>query len=157
MGCALLYVEWKECIEYQCSKTFCGDWFFKGALIRDEKNRLEKPGENSRFARLMKFTSISQIVAHEDDLHDFIKQAIAIEHAGLRIEVADKPISIPDELLQTFESDTLLKKAFYSLTPGRQRGYALYFSQAKQTKTRLARIEKYKDKILKGEGPYDGY
>ncbi len=105
----------------------------------------------------MKFTSISQIVAHEDDLHDFIKQAIAIEHAGLRIEVADKPISIPDELLQTFESDTLLKKAFYSLTPGRQRGYALYFSQAKQTKTRLARIEKYKDKILKGEGPYDGY
>jgi len=137
----------KNVLNISVLKHFAVIVFFKGALIKDEKNRLEKPGENLRFTRLMKFTSISQIVAHEDDIHDFMKRAIAIERAGLKIEVADNAISIPNELLQTFELDPLLKKAFYSLIPGRQRGYALYFSQAKLTKTGLARIEKYKDKI----------
>ncbi|HOI32432.1 MAG TPA: DUF1801 domain-containing protein [Bacteroidales bacterium] len=131
--------------------------FFKGALLQDEHDLLKKPGENSRFTRLMKFTSTSQITANEEEIRDFIKQAIRIEQDGLKVNVAENAISIPGELLQTFESDPLLKKAYYSLTPGRQRGYALYFSQAKQSKTRLARIEKYKDKILRGEGLHDGY
>jgi uncharacterized protein YdeI (YjbR/CyaY-like superfamily) len=147
----------KNVLNISALKHFAVIGFFKGALIKDEKNRLVKPGRNSRFTRLMKFTDTSQIIALEDDIHDFIRQAIAIEQAGLKIELADDAIPVPGELLQTFESDPLLKKAFYSLTPGRQRGYALYFSQAKQAKTRLARIEKYKDKILKGEGLHDGY
>ena len=91
----------------------------------------------------------------EDVLKSYILEAIAIEESGKKIEFKKNPEPIPDELLQAFEQNPAFKKAFYSLTPGRQRGYIIYFSQAKQSQTRISRIEKYKEYILNGIGLND--
>ena len=129
--------------------------FFKGALLNDNNGVLIKAGENTQSARMLRFTSTQQIMEAKVLIHDFIKQAIALEKQGKKVTLDKALPSIPEELLQKLSEDNLFKTAFESLTPGRQKGYILYFSEAKKTETRKSRIEKYIPKILAGKGMND--
>lgn len=130
----------------------CALMFFKGVLLNDPQEMLEKPGENSRIARRIPFTSVKEIVEKEPLLKSYIEEAIEVEKAGLEVEVEAKTEPIPDEFQTKLDENPDLRAAFNDLTPGRQRGYLLYFSDAKQSKTRERRVEKYIDKILEGKG-----
>ena len=126
--------------------------FFKGVLLEDPHNILEKPGKNSRIARRIPFTGVEEIVEMEAILEEYIQEAIEAEKAGLEVEIEEKKEHIPEEFQTKLDENPDLKAAFYDLTPGRQRGYILYFSDAKQSKTRRPRVEKYIPKILDGKG-----
>lgn len=136
-------------------KEKCALMFFKGALLTDAEGLLEKPGKNSRVGRRLVFSSVDEVDEMEDRIRDFIAQAIEIEKAGLEVELDTKPEPVPHELKETFEETPGLKKAFEALTPGRQRGYILHISGAKQSKTRRSRIEKCVPRILDGKGLRD--
>ncbi|WP_345725309.1 YdeI/OmpD-associated family protein [Sinomicrobium weinanense] len=138
-------------------KDYCCLSFFKGSLLNDQKNLLVKPGPNSQAARLFKFTDTDEIIAMESELKAYIFEAIEIERAGLHVTFKKNPEPIPYELEVKFEEDPVLKTAFEALTPGRQRGYLLYFSQPKQSKTKVSRIEKCVPMILSGLGLHDKY
>lgn len=138
-------------------KESCCISFFKGALLKDSQSILVKPGENSQAGRIVKFRSLEDIYSIKETLEAYVFEAIEIEKAGLKVVNDRTPEPIPEELQGRFDEDPVFRTAFESLTKGRQRGYLLYFSQAKQTKTRLARIEKWTDRILKGEGMHDQY
>lgn len=138
-------------------KEYCTLSFFKGVLLKDSQTILEKPGKNSQATRLIKFKNVGRIVALEADIKACIYEAIEVEKAGLKVHFKKNPEPIPAELAIKFEEDPVLKTAFNALTPGRQRGYILHFSQPKQSKTRTGRIEKCVPKILKGEGLNDRY
>ncbi len=138
-------------------KEYCSVSFFKGALLKDPKGILEKPGENTQAARLIRFTNLSQVKKLATSLKRYIMEAIALEHAGKKAVFKKQPEAMPDELVSQLEEQPELRKAFESLTPGRQRGYILYFSAPKQPKTRIARIEKCTPMILQGKGIHDDY
>jgi uncharacterized protein YdeI (YjbR/CyaY-like superfamily) len=138
-------------------KNHCAISFFKGALLADQKGILVKPGENSQASRLIKITDVSQIRNLEEDITAYIYEAVEVEKAGLKVEFKKNPESIPEELENRFSNDPTLQTAFEALTPGRQRGYILYFSAPKQSKTRESRIDKCIGKILNGEGLNDKY
>lgn len=138
-------------------KEFCAISFFKGALLTDTDGILSKPGESSQSGRLIRFTRIQEILDLEPVLRTYVFEAIEVEKAGLKVDFKQNPEPIPDELRQKLEEMPALKAAFYSLTPGRQRGYILYFSEPKQSKTRVARIEKHIEQILRGKGINDDY
>jgi uncharacterized protein YdeI (YjbR/CyaY-like superfamily) len=130
--------------------------FFKGALLQDAHGLLSKPGENTQAARSIRFTSVRQIAELEPIVKAYIHEAIEVEKAGLN--VAFKPTSefeVPIEFAHKLKKHPALKAAFDALTPGRQRGYLLHFAQAKQAKTREARIEKCVPLILEGKGLND--
>lgn len=131
--------------------------FFKGSLLKDIDKILVKPGENSQAARYAKFTDVKEIEKLEATLKAYIFEAIEIEKAGLEVKFKKNPEPVPDELQEKMDNDPVFKNAFEKLTPGRQRGYILYFSQPKQSKTRESRIEKCTGKILNGEGLHDNY
>lgn len=134
-------------------KEYCALLFHKGALLNDEQNLLIQQTENVQAARQLRFTSYDQIHDMQDDIKAYIKDAIRVEQAGLKVEMKKTAeYEMPEELQEKLNADSELEEAFYSLTPGRQRGYLLYFSQAKQAKTRVARIEKYIPHILAGKG-----
>ena len=138
-------------------KEYCGLSFFKGVLLSDAKGLLDKPGENSQATRLFRFKHVNDISVIEEDIRAYIFEAIEVEKAGLKVPYKKNPEPMPDELVQKLEADPVFKSAFEALTPGRQRGYILYFSAPKQSKTRCSRIEKYTEKILNGEGMHDRY
>ena len=138
-------------------KDFAMISFFKGALLLDPHKILDKPGPNSQAARYLKFTHIEDIVKQEASIRLFIQEAIALEKAGRKVEFKKNPQPISTELFEKFEEDLMLKHAFEALSPGRQRAYILYFSQPKQFKTRISRIEKCIGKILNVEGLHDKY
>lgn len=138
-------------------KNYCSISFFKGSLLSDAKEILVKPGENSQAARLIKFTNIGRISGLADDIKNYINEAIEVEEAGLKVNFQKNPQPIPVELEKKFEQDPILKTAFELLTPGRQRGYILYFSAPKQSKTRESRIQKSIGNILNGVGLNDKY
>ena len=129
--------------------------FFKGVLLKDPEGILEKPGENSQSDRLIKFTDVSQIAVLESTLKEYIYEAIEVERLGLKVEFKKTPEPMPEELEAKLEDDPQLKAAFYALTPGRQRGYIIHFSQPKQSATRVSRIEKCIPKIMEGIGFFD--
>ncbi|MBI1306990.1 MAG: hypothetical protein GC181_10350 [Bacteroidetes bacterium] len=134
-------------------KEYCSLSFFKGVLLHDPENLLDKPGENTQSARLIKFTSTDQIVKSQTQIEQFIQEAIDNEISGKQVEFPQKHnLEYPDEFVRKLEEDPFLKAAFESLTPGRKRGYILHFSQPKQSKTRESRIEKCVEKILSGKG-----
>lgn len=135
-------------------KNFVGLSFFKGVLLKDPENLLVSPGENSQSVKYLKVTSISEIKKLKSTIINYIKEAIEIEKSGKKIEKKIE-LKIPEELKQKFIENPKLEKAFYKLTSGRQRAYIIYFSQPKKSETRLARIEKFIDKILNGKGFYD--
>lgn len=129
--------------------------FFKGALLKDPKSILKDQGPNSRSARRIEFRSLHEIVKLESKIKAYIKEAIAIEKSGQKVDTGKRPTATPNELLEMFKLKPSLKKAFDALTPGRQRAYLLYFSSAKQESTRLSRIKKCMPKILEGKGIND--
>ena len=134
-------------------KDYCFISFLKGVLLHDSENMLQKPGENTQSGRIIPFTDIQTIVDMKQTLKAYIYEAIEVEKAGLKVESNSKAeLVFPDELLQKFESDPTFKVAFEALTPGRQRAYNIYFSGAKQSKSRVSRIESYVQKILSGKG-----
>lgn len=136
-------------------KEYCGLLFFKGALLKDVKGLLVKPGENTQGGRLIKFKTVKEITKLKAPIKSYIKEAIEVEKLGLKIEPMEKELVLPDELLAIFKKNAPFKKAFNALTPGRQRAYNMFFTAAKQSATRETRIEKYKKQILDGKGIND--
>ncbi len=151
----------KPCYTFQESNVviiqgfneFCALLFCKGALLKDAKGVLKKPGENTQAARRMEFTSVSEITKLAPILKAYIREAMEVEEAGLEVTYK-KPeeYAAPEEFQKKLDSMPALKKAFAALTPGRQRLYLMHFSSAKQAKTREARIEKCIQPILDGKG-----
>ncbi|MCP1153187.1 YdeI family protein [Peribacillus frigoritolerans] len=137
-------------------KDYCAILFHKGALLQDAHGLLIQQTENVQGARQIRFTNVQEIVATESILKAYIHEAIEVEKAGLEVEFKkNEEFIIPEELHNKFDDNPALKTAFEALTPGRQRAYILYFSQAKQSKTRESRIEKCMQKILDGKGLKD--
>jgi uncharacterized protein YdeI (YjbR/CyaY-like superfamily) len=130
--------------------------FFKGALLADQHGMLEKPGENSQAMRVIRFTSVTAIRKVTPVLKEYIREAINVEQRGMKVDFkAKNELVTPAELEKKFDQLPALRSAWEALTPGRRRGYVLYFSAAKQTKTRESRIEKYTPLILEGRGLHD--
>ncbi|CAF1891914.1 YdeI family protein [Bacillus subtilis] len=137
-------------------KEYCALLFHKGALLQDAHGILIQQTENVQAARQIRFTNVQEINELENILKAYIHEAIEVEKAGLKVEVNKNiELNIPEELQNKFDEIPALKTAFEALTPGRQRAYTLYFSQAKQSKTRESRVEKYVQKILDGKGLKD--
>ena len=135
-------------------KEHCSLMFFKGALIQDTHNLLRSQGENTQSAMRLEFTGKAQI--KKTVVKNYIKQAIAVEKAGLKVDFkAKRELELPEELTRILNKDSKLAKAFHALTPGRRRGYVLHFTGAKKSKTRTARIEKIIPDILAGKGIND--
>jgi uncharacterized protein YdeI (YjbR/CyaY-like superfamily) len=137
-------------------KEYCALLFPKGVLLKDPKGILIQQTENVQAARQLRFTNVREISQMQSVLKAYIKEAVAVEKAGL--EVIYKKTSefkVPEEFQSKLNESPALQTAFNALTPGRQRGYLLYFTAPKQSKTREARIEKYRQQILKGKGLND--
>jgi uncharacterized protein YdeI (YjbR/CyaY-like superfamily) len=134
-------------------KEFCAISFVKGVLMKDAKGMLLKIGDNTQAGRWIKFTNVNEIVKSEAVLKAYIADAIAVEKAGLKVKMKKtSDFKAPEEFKLELAKSPALKAAFAALTPGRQRGYLLYFAGAKQSKTRQARVQKWKPQILKGKG-----
>ena len=134
-------------------KEYCALLFFKGALMKDPKNLLIQQTENVQAARQIRFKALADITKQEKVLKSYIKDAIALEKSGAKVEMKKTAeFSFPEELEYAMDDKPALRTAFEELTPGRQRAYLLHFSSAKQAKTRIARIEKCTQRILDGKG-----
>lgn len=137
-------------------KEYCALLFHKGALLQDPHGILIQQTVNVQAARQIRFTNVQEIVEMETILKAYIYEAIEVEKAGLEVNYKKSTeFIIPEELQTKFDEIPALKTAFEALTPGRQRAYILYFSQAKQSKTRESRVEKCMQKILNGKGLND--
>lgn len=137
-------------------KEYCALLFHKGALLKDGKGILVQQTENVQAARQIRFTNIQEIAAMEPTLKEYINEAIKVEKSGLKIEFKKTfEFAMPAEFQKTLNENQTLKNAFEALTPGRQRGYLLYFSQPKQSKTRESRIQKLIPRIMDGFGLND--
>lgn len=129
--------------------------FFKGKLLKDPKKLLVDNGPNSQSAMRLEFESVKEITKLSATIKSYIKEAVALEESGQRVEFKKKPEPLPEELKTVFKKKPKLKAAFEKLTPGRQRGYILHFAGAKQSATIVSRIEKCAPKILAGKGLND--
>lgn len=155
-GCPCYTFEKRNIVLIHVFKEYCAFLFFKGVLLNDAKGILIQQTENVQAARQARFTATAEIIKKEKSLKAYIHQAMEVEKAGLKVplkKTAD--YKIPEEFQQRLNGMPLLKKAFEALTPGRQRAYLFHFAQAKQPKTREARIEKYIPQILDGKGLND--
>jgi uncharacterized protein YdeI (YjbR/CyaY-like superfamily) len=134
-------------------KEYCALLFFKGALLNDPNGILIQQTKNVQSARQIRFTNAREIVKMEKILKAYIYEAIEVERAGLKVKLKKtSDFKIPEEFQKKLDKSSALKKAFNTLTPGRQRAYIFYFSQPKQSKTRESRVEKYMKQILNGKG-----
>jgi uncharacterized protein YdeI (YjbR/CyaY-like superfamily) len=134
-------------------KDYCALLFMQGALLKDTKNILIQQTENVQSARQIRFTNVEEVLKNKSTIKSYIKEAIGLDKAGLKIELKKTTeFKMPVEFQSALNEMSDLKTAFEALTPGRQRGYLLYFSSAKQSKTRNERVEKYIPKILDGKG-----
>ena len=137
-------------------KDTCALLFMKGALLKDPKGLLIQPGENSQSARQMRFTSSAEIARLTKTIKGFVKQAVDVEKAGLKVEFRKSTdLVYPAEFQDKLDRNSALREAFQQLTPGRQRQYHLYFTGAKQSATRESRVEKAIPLILDGMGLND--
>ncbi|MBS4207259.1 YdeI family protein [Bacillus sp. FJAT-50079] len=137
-------------------KEYCALLFHKGALLKDPNGILIQQTENVQAARQIRFTNVQEILELENVIKEYIFEAIEIEKAGLKVSLKKhEEYDIPEELQNKFDEIPELKTAFEALTPGRQRAYIFYFSSAKQSKTRVSRVEKYVQQILDGKGLND--
>jgi uncharacterized protein YdeI (YjbR/CyaY-like superfamily) len=137
-------------------KEYCALLFFKGALMKDPKGILIQQSENVQAARQIRFKNVKEIVKLKSALKAYIFDAIKVEESGLKVPAKKtSEYTIPEEFQKVLNKNLKLKNAFYALTPGRQHGYLLYFSQAKQSKTRESRIEKCIPQIVDGKGLKD--
>jgi len=134
-------------------KEYCALLFFKGALLKDPDGILIRQTQNVQSARQIRFTSVREIVKLKTTLKAYLKEAVEVEKAGLKVNFKDtSEFTVPEEFQKRLDKSATLKKAFRALTPGRQRAYLLYFSTPKQSKTRESRIEKSTPQILAGKG-----
>jgi len=137
-------------------KEYCAILFIKGVLLHDAKGILIQQTENVQAARQIRFTNVGEIVAIEAILKAYICEAIEVEKSGLEVNFKkNTEFIIPEEFQNKFDAIPALKTAFEALTPGRQRAYIFYFSEPKQSKTRVSRVEKYMQQILNGKGLND--
>lgn len=146
----------KNIVTVNALKDSANIGFYKGVLLADKGKILSQQGK-MQSDRIVKFTNIEDIERLKDVLKSYILEAVEIEKSGKKVEFEKNPEPIPEELLQAFEDDYAFKNAFYALTAGRQRGYIIYFSQPKQSQTRIKRIEKHKEQIFNGIGLHDKY
>jgi uncharacterized protein YdeI (YjbR/CyaY-like superfamily) len=145
-------VDGKNIVILQGFKEYFALGFFQGALLKDPKKVLVQLGQ-VQAARVMKFTSAKEIAGKAATIKAYVREAIAVEEAGLRVKKrATSEFPVPEELTQRFRRDPRFKRAFEALTPGRQRGYLYHFAGAKQSATRAARIEKAMPAIFEGRG-----
>jgi len=155
-GCPCYTSENSNIVLIHAFKEYCALLFFKGALLNDAKGILITQTENVQSGRQIRFTSVKEIDKMQRVLKTYIYEAIEVEKAGLKVEFKKTAeFAMPEEFQKQLDKNAALKKAFNALTPGRQRGYLLYFSAAKQSKTREARIDKYIPHILVGRGLND--
>jgi uncharacterized protein YdeI (YjbR/CyaY-like superfamily) len=134
-------------------KDYCALLFMKGALLTDAKGILVQQTENVQAARQIRFSNVLEIAKLKTVLTAYIHEAIEAEKAGLKVTLKKTTeFTMPDEFQNKLDENPALRTAFDTLTPGRQRGYLLYFSSAKQAKTRESRVEKYMQQILAGKG-----
>lgn len=145
-------IDGKNVVILQGFKEYFALGFFQGALLKDPKKLLVQLGQ-VHAGRVMKFTSAGEIAAKAATIKAYVREAIAVEKAGLRMKpkkTSDYPV--PKELSERFRKDPRFKRAFKALTPGRQRSYLYYIGAAKQSATRTARIEKARPAIFEGRG-----
>jgi uncharacterized protein YdeI (YjbR/CyaY-like superfamily) len=155
-GCPCYTFEKSNVVLIHVFKEYCALLFFKGALLKDQKGILIRQTENVQAARQIRFTSTSEIIKMEKLLKTYIYEAVKVEESGLKVELKKTPeFKMPEEFKNKLEKNKALKSAYSALTPGRQRGYLLYFSAPKQSKTRESRIEKSIKPILNGKGLND--
>jgi uncharacterized protein YdeI (YjbR/CyaY-like superfamily) len=159
-GCPCYTFQKSNIVLIHVFKDYCALLFFKGALLKDKKGILVQQTENVQAARQIRFTpakgGIREIVKMKRTLKAYIYEAIEVEEAGLKVPLKKTTeFNMPEEFENKLKKIPALKEAFYALTPGRQRGYLLYFSSAKQSKTRELRVEKYTQQILDGKGLED--
>ncbi|MEM7165826.1 MAG: YdeI/OmpD-associated family protein [Planctomycetota bacterium] len=126
--------------------------FFNGALMKDTKGVLERPGPNSPTADTMRFRENAQVAELESVIVSYLREAMGYAEAGIKPPKVESQLEFPEELIEALEADPELAEAFYTLTPGRQKSYVIQLSSAKKPATRLARIAKFRDKILAGKG-----
>ena len=152
-GCPCYAAEKNNIVLIHGFKEYCALLFMQGALMNDSNGVLIQQTANVQSARQLRFKNVEEIFKSESIIKSYIKEAIRIDKAGLKVELKKtEEYNIPSEFQTALHTMPELKNAFYLLTPGRQRGYLLYFSSAKQVKTREARIEKYLQNILDGKG-----
>ena len=152
-GCPCYTFENTNIVLIHGFKEYCALLFFKGALLNDPNGILIQQTKNVQSARQIRFTNAKEIVKMEKILKAYVYEAIEVERAGLKVKLKKtSEFKTPEEFQKRLDKSTALKKAFDALTPGRQRAYIFYFSQAKQSKTREARVEKYIKQILSGKG-----
>lgn len=137
-------------------KDYCAISFLKGTLLKDSENILVSPGENSQSVKYLKFTSSQEIQKLVPIIKAYVYEAIEVEKAGLKVDLKkNTDLDLVEELKDKMNQDATFQKAFNTLTPGRQRAYNIFISAAKQPKTRIARIDKYEERILNGKGMND--
>jgi uncharacterized protein YdeI (YjbR/CyaY-like superfamily) len=152
-GCPCYTFQKRNIVLIHGFKEYCALLFFKGALLKDAKGILIQQTKNVQAARQIRFTSVREIVKLKSILKAYIHEAIKVEKAGLKVNLKKtSEFGIPEEFQNKLAELPALKTAFAALTPGRQRGYILYFSAPKQAKTRESRVEKSIRQILNGKG-----
>ncbi len=152
-GCPCYTFEKNNVVLIHGFKDYCALLFMKGAIMKDPKNILVQQTENVQSARQIRFTSLDEIIKLQAVIKSYLKNAIEVEKSGEKVEMKKTTeYKMPEEFQLALNEMADLKIAFEKLTPGRQKGYLLYFSSAKQSKTRNERIEKHIPKILDGKG-----
>ena len=155
-GCPCYTHQNRNIVLIHVFKEYCAVLFFKGALLNDANGILIQQTETVQAARQVRFTNLQEIGKMEKALKAYIYEAIEVEKAGLNVKLKKTTeFKIPEEFKKKLDKTPALKTAFDGLTPGRQRGYLLYFSAPKQSKTRESRVEKYIKQILNGKGLVD--
>lgn len=155
-GCPCYTFEENNIVLIHTFKEYCALLFMQGALLKDPKGILIQQTENVQSARQIRFTSLKEITKLAPTLKKYIFEAVEVKESGVKVplkKVEDYPV--PEEFQVKLDKMPALKKAFYALTPGRQKGYLFHFNAAKQSKTRESRVEKYLPKILDGKGLED--
>jgi uncharacterized protein YdeI (YjbR/CyaY-like superfamily) len=155
-GCPCYTIDQKNVVLIHGFKDYCALLFHKGALLKDKAGILIQQTENVQSARQIRFRGVHEIVKLERVLKTYIREAVEVEKAGLKVELKKtSKFEMPEEFALKLKASPALKKAFQALTPGRQRGYLLHFSSAKQSQTRETRIAKNLDRIMAGKGLED--
>jgi uncharacterized protein YdeI (YjbR/CyaY-like superfamily) len=152
-GCPCYTLEGRNVVLIHVLKEYCALLFFKGALLKNARQLLVQQTANVQAARQLRFTTLAEVVQRERIVRATIREAIAVEQAGLQVtRKKTAEYALPAEFAAQLRALPALKKAFHALTPGRQRAYLLHFSSAKQAKTRAARVGKCLPRILAGKG-----
>ncbi|EJL75801.1 YdeI/OmpD-associated family protein [Chryseobacterium populi] len=155
-GCPCYTYHGKNIFLIHGFKEYCAILFFKGALLDDTHHILIQQTENVQATRQIRFTDCKEIADLEKIIKTYLYEAVEVEKAGLKVDMKEtKEFDMPEEFQNQLDKNHELKEAFESLTPGRQRTYLLYFSSAKQSKTRESRIEKHIPQIFEGKGLND--